>query len=94
MGMATVVIMGMHPLLFDKELIPAVIGLVAPTILSLLAVVKCYQNGGAIKELHLVVNSRLTELLSKTAENATLVERQSNDALPKKPIEIQVTSHL
>lgn len=79
MGMSAVVIMGLHPLVFDKSLIPVVEGLIAPTILSLLAVVKGYQNGVAIKEVHMVINSRLTELLAKTAQNATLVERQANE---------------
>jgi hypothetical protein len=78
MGMSAVVMMGMHPLLFDKSLIPVVVGLIAPTILSLLATVKSYQNGVAIKEVHMIMNSRLTELLAKTAESATLIERAAN----------------
>jgi hypothetical protein len=75
MGMAAVVIMGLHPLVFDKSLIPVVVGLIAPTILSLLAVLKGYQNGMAIKDLHIAVDGRLSQLLASTTNNATLVER-------------------
>jgi hypothetical protein len=85
MGVGTVVLMGAYSNTFDKSYVPFVLGLIAPTIVSLLALLKSMQNGGAIQDLHLIVNSRLTELLAKSELNATLVERAANasQAYPK-----------
>lgn len=78
MGVGTVVLMGAHSTVFDKSYIPFILSLIAPTVVSLLALLKGMQNGGAINDLHLIVNSRLTELLAKSELNATLVERAAN----------------
>jgi len=80
---------------------------IAPTIVALLAALKSFRNGSDIKEVHLVVNSRLTELLAKTADNAKLTERALNasevypdeitpqgSVIKKAQTERQVESHL
>jgi protein-S-isoprenylcysteine O-methyltransferase Ste14 len=74
---------GQHKLQMDPSW-PVILGLIPTTVASLLALVKSFQNGEAIREVHLVVNSRLTELLAKTAETAKLTERAVNasEALP------------
>jgi hypothetical protein len=83
MGVGAVLLVGAHPAVFDKSYVPFVLGLIAPTVVSLLSLLKSVQNGVAIKEVHMIMNSRLTELLEKTAQNATLVERAANDIRPK-----------
>jgi hypothetical protein len=51
---------------------------IAPTLVALVAALKSFRNGKDIQEVHLVVNSRLSELLVQTAENAKLTERALN----------------
>jgi hypothetical protein len=70
------------------------ISFIPTTVLSLLSLLKSAQNGEAIKEVHVMINSRLTELLEKTAQNATLVERHANESPRKVAFENEVQSHL
>lgn len=52
-----------------------IFGFLTPTIAALIGMLKSFQNGSDIKELHIAVNSRLTQLLEQTALSAQMTER-------------------
>lgn len=65
---AIVAIVVLRPGEDNTALITSVVGFLAPTMAALLAFIKSVQTGAAVQELHLAVNSRLTELLEQTAK--------------------------
>lgn len=52
----------------NTALIGSVLTFLGPTAAALLALIKSIQTGAAVQELHLAVNSRLTQLLEQTAK--------------------------
>ena len=67
-GVAAVLIISyLRPNIDNTLLITTVIGFLTPTLASLIAVIKGFTNASAIQDLHLIVNSRLTQLLQQTA---------------------------
>ena len=73
--LAIILISFLRPNIDNTVLITTVIGFLTPTLASLIAVVKSFHNANAIEELHLAVNSRLTELLQQTSLAANLAGR-------------------
>jgi len=72
---AIVAVSILRPSQDNSQIITTIIGLLTPTLVALIAAVKSIQNGQDIKELHIVVNSRLSQLLQQTAMAAKLAER-------------------
>jgi hypothetical protein len=54
--------------MLEPTTVAALITTAPPTILSILTLLISIHNKYAIKELHVIVNSRLTELLKSTGE--------------------------
>lgn len=72
-------------------LITQVLGFLAPTAAALLALVKSTQTGTAVRELHLAVNSRLTQLLEQTAMASEAVgEARAATAAAEKAAQLAV----
>lgn len=61
----------------NTAVIVSIFGCITPTIPALLALFKGIDNNKAIEQLHLVVNSRLTQLLESTANEAKFKERDA-----------------
>ena len=80
---AIIVISYLRPNVDNTLLIIIVLGFLTPTLASLIAVVKGFANANAIQELHVIVNSRLTELLQQTSLAANLTGRESAHAEDK-----------
>ena len=87
-GVGSVLWIGQHKLQMDSSWL-IVIGLIPTTIASLLSLLKGYQaervavenrqisqdNKGAIQELRVTVDGRISQLLAEREHSATLVER-------------------
>jgi hypothetical protein len=80
---AIIVISYLRPNVDNTLLIIIVLGFLTPTLASLIAVVKGFANANAIRDLHVIVNSRLTELLQQTSLAANLAGREAVNAEDK-----------
>jgi hypothetical protein len=68
-----------------NQLILTLIGLIPPTVFAFFAWLKSKENSGDIKEIHVSLNSRLTELLEANKEAAHAAGRQEERDTGKPP---------
>jgi hypothetical protein len=81
---AVVSIILLRPKEDNTLLIASVLGFLGPTAAALLALIKSAQTGAAVQDLHLAVNSRLTQLLELTAASSKSEGRLESDEAAKK----------
>lgn len=67
LGLGTVMgILYLRPEAENTPLIMTIMGLLAPTVVSTLALLKVQETNDKLQETHVMINSRMTELLEKT----------------------------
>lgn len=77
---AVVAIVLVRPDKDNTSLITVIVGMVAPTIAAILALIKGSESADAVKELRVVVDGRLTQLLEQTARAEHLAGQHAGEA--------------